>query len=297
MAAAIIDGNAISAMINTETATAVSELLTKHNVRPGLAVILIGENPASKVYVGRKVKKCEELGIFSKKIELPAETSEKDVLAVIDGLNKDPQIHGILVQFPPPAHISEKAVIDAIDPKKDVDCFHPVNIGKMLIGERDGFFPCTPYGVMLLLEKSGVNPAGKHVVVLGRSNIVGKPMMALMVQKAKGADATVTVCHSGTKDLKAFTRQADILVAAIGKPCFVKAEMVKEGAVVIDVGINKISDPSSKTGSRLVGDVDYEQVAPLASMITPVPGGVGPMTIAVLMQNTVKACKASIAAN
>jgi methylenetetrahydrofolate dehydrogenase (NADP+)/methenyltetrahydrofolate cyclohydrolase len=214
-----------------------------------------------------------------------------EVLALIDELNKDPKINGILVQSPPPPQIDEEKVVAAIDPAKDVDCFHAQNVGKMLIGKRDGFFPCTPYGVMVLLERSGVDPCGKHAVIIGRSNIVGKPMMALLVQKEAGANATVTCVHSRTPNIAELTRQADILIAAIGKPEFVTADMVKDGAVVVDVGINRVDDPTAKRGYKLVGDVKYDEVAEKASKITPVPGGVGPMTIAMLMQNTIKACK------
>lgn len=290
MSAKIIDGKLISAQVNAETAKEV-EILAGRNLQPGLAVVLIGDNPASQVYVGMKAKKCAELGIYSEKIVLPREATMTEALALIDKLNKDPKIHGILVQSPPPPQIDEERIIEAIDPAKDVDCFHAVNVGKMLTGRRDGFFPCTPYGVMILLERSGVDPAGRHAVILGRSNIVGKPMMALLVQKGKGADATVTVVHSRTKNIAEYTRQADILIAAIGKPEFVTADMVKPGAVVIDVGINRVEDSASGKGYKLVGDVKYDEVAEKASMITPVPGGVGPMTIAMLMQNTVKACK------
>ena len=290
MSAKIIDGKLISAQVNAETAKEVV-ILAGQNLQPGLAVVLIGENPASQVYVGMKAKKCAELGIYSEKIVLPQDATMTEVLTLIDKLNKDPKIHGILVQSPPPPQIDEERIIEAIDPAKDVDCFHAVNVGKMLTGRRDGFFPCTPYGVMILLERSGVDPAGKHAVILGRSNIVGKPMMALLVQKGKGADATVTVVHSRTKNIAEYPRQADILIAAIGKPEFVTADMIKPGAVVIDVGINRVEDPASGKGYKLVGDVKYDEVAEKASMITPVPGGVGPMTIAMLMQNTVKACK------
>ena len=290
MSAKIIDGKLISAQVNAETAKEVAAL-AKQNFQPGLAVVLIGENPASQVYVGMKVKKCAELGIYSEKVVLPKDATMAEVLHLIDKLNRDPKIHGILVQSPPPPQIDEEKIIEAIDPAKDVDCFHAVNVGKMLIGRRDGFFPCTPYGVMILLERSGVDPAGKHAVILGRSNIVGKPMMALLVQKGAGADATVTVVHSRTKNIAEYTRQADILIAAIGKPEFVTADMIKPGAVVIDVGINRVEDHSADKGYKLVGDVKYAEVAEKASLITPVPGGVGPMTIAILMQNTVKACK------
>ena len=293
MSAKIIDGKAIAAQVNAETAAEVAALIAKRNIQPGLAVVLIGENPASQVYVGMKVKKCAELGIYSEKIVLPKDAGMEEVLTLIERLNHDPKIHGILVQSPPPPQINEEKIIEAIDPAKDVDCFHAVNVGKMLAGRRDGFFPCTPYGVMALLERSGVDPAGKHAVILGRSNIVGKPMMALLAQKGRGADATVTVVHSRTKNIAEYTRQADILIAAIGKPEFVTADMVKPGVVVIDVGINRVEDPSSAKGYKLVGDVKYDEVAEKAALITPVPGGVGPMTIAMLMQNTVKACMMS----
>lgn len=292
MSAKIIDGKTIADEVNRETALEVAELARSHNLQPGLAVILIGDDPASAVYVGMKSKKCAELGIFSEKIVLPKDnTTQKNVLEIIADLNRNPKINGILVQSPAPPHIDEGELVRNIRPDKDVDCFHPINVGKMLIGETDGFYPCTPAGVMLLLSKSGINPAGKHCVVLGRSNIVGKPMMALLIQKAAGADATVTVCHSRTKDIATYTRMADIIIAAIGKPEFLKGDMVKEGVVVIDVGINRVNSPDSPKGFKLVGDVDFKAVSEKASYITPVPGGVGPMTIAVLMKNTVKACK------
>ena len=255
---------------------------------PGLAVILVGDDPASQVYVRNKGKKCEELGMRSETIVLPAETSEEELLSRIDALNKDPAIHGFLVQLPLPKHIDEDKVIQAIDPDKDVDGFHPVNVGNMLIG-KPGFLPATPAGVQQMLIRSGIETAGKHVVVVGRSNIVGKPKASLMVQR--GADATVTVVHSRTKDLASITRQADILIVAIGKARFITADMVKDGAVVIDVGTNRIEDPTHPKGSRLVGDVDFDEVSKKASAITPVPGGVGPMTICMLMANTVKAAE------
>jgi methylenetetrahydrofolate dehydrogenase (NADP+)/methenyltetrahydrofolate cyclohydrolase len=291
MTAKIIDGKKIAAEVNNETAMEVANLARVNNLQPGLAVVLVGEDPASQVYVNMKVKRCGELGIFSDKRVLPADATQEEVLKVVDELNNDDRIHGILVQSPPPPQIDEEKIIAAINPAKDVDCFHAVNVGKMLVGKQDGFLPCTPHGVMVLLERSGIDPSGKHAVVLGRSNIVGKPMMALLVQKAKGANATVTVCHSRTKDIAAITRQADILIAAIGKTEFVTADMVKEGVVVIDVGMNRVDDPESKKGYRLTGDVAYQEVAEKASWITPVPGGVGPMTIAMLMHNAVKACK------
>lgn len=289
--AIIIDGTIVAAKVNEETARMVAEIETKYHLQPGLAVVLIGDNPASQVYVGRKVKKCAELGIYSEKIVLDGKAEMPEVLALIERLNRDPKIHGILVQSPTPHQIDENVVISAINPEKDVDCFHPVNVGKMLTGRTDGFFPCTPYGVMVLLQHYGIDPAGKHTVIIGRSNIVGKPLMALLIQKGKGADATVTIVHSKTKNLEQYTRQADILIAAIGKPDFVTADMIKPGVAVVDVGINRIPDPNTKNGFRITGDVKFNEVEPLASFITPVPGGVGPMTIAMLMQNTIKACK------
>ena len=287
----IIDGKLIAQRIHEKTAEEAVLLKAKHGLRPGLVVVLIGEDPASKVYVNMKEKKSKELGFYSEKIVLDKDATMDEVLALIDKLNKDPKVNGILVQSPPPPQIDEDKVIDAIDPTKDVDCFHPVNVGKMLVGQTDGFYPCTPYGIMKLLEYSNVDPCGKHAVIIGRSNIVGKPMMALLVQKAKGANATVTVCHSRTPNIKELAQQADILIAAIGKPEFITGDMVKKGAVVIDVGINRVDDATKKKGYRLVGDVAYDEVRKKASLITPVPGGVGPMTIAMLMQNALKACK------
>jgi methylenetetrahydrofolate dehydrogenase (NADP+) / methenyltetrahydrofolate cyclohydrolase len=291
MPATVIDGKAIAEAVNRETALEAASLLSKHGRRPGLAVVLVGDNPASQVYVSTKVKKCQELGIYSERIVLPKDCEESELLARIAELNANPAIHGILVQSPPPPQIDEAKVVEAILPSKDVDCFHPENVGRMLLGDAKGFLPCTPWGVMELLARSGIKTAGKRAVVLGRSNIVGKPMAALLLQK--GADSTVTVCHSRTKDMEAVCREADILIAAIGRPEFVKASMVKDGAVVIDVGINRVSDPSSPKGSKLLGDVAYAEVAAKASFITPVPGGVGPMTIAMLMKNAVKACRMS----
>lgn len=291
MTARMIDGKAIAAQITGEIAMQVAVLARSHSLQPGLAVVLVGHDPASQFYVNSKVKKCHELGIYSEKHELPATTTMPELLQLIDRLNHDPRVNGILVQSPPPEPLDECEIIAAIRPEKDVDCFHPVNVGKMLNGDTDGFYPCTPYGVIKLLEYSGIDPAGKHAVVIGRSNIVGKPMMALLMQKGKGGDATVTVVHSRTPDLSAFTRQADILIAAIGKAEFVRADMVKDGAVVIDVGINRIDDPAAPKGYRIVGDVAFDEVAEKASLITPVPGGVGPMTIAMLMYNAVKACR------
>ena len=289
MEAKVLSGKECSASVNAETQAMAAEFTAKYGMPPALAVILIGSDPASCVYVNSKAQKCIELGLRSEKFLLPEDATMDEVLQLIDKLNNDPTIHGILVQSPPPKQIDEEKVIAAIAPAKDVDCFHALNVGKMLIGKTDGFFPCTPYGVLKILEYYNIDPAGKHVVVIGRSNIVGKPLMALMIQKAKGANATVTCVHSGTKDLASYTRQADILIAAIGKSEFVKADMVKPGAVVIDVGINRIPDVTKKSGSRLTGDVAYNEVAAIASAITPVPGGVGPMTIAMLMRNTVRA--------
>ncbi len=285
MPATLIDGKKIAEIVNQETAAAAAALKAR-GITPGLAVVLVGDNPASQVYVGTKVKMCEKLGFYSKKIVMPKEATQAEVLAVIDDLNRDPQIHGILVQSPPPPQIDEAAIIDAINPAKDVDCFHPLNVGKLLIGETEGFAPCTPKGVLVLLEKSGIDPAGKSVVVIGRSNIVGKPLVALFLQKARGANATVTCVHSATPDIAKYTREADIVVAAIGKPEFVRGDMLKPGAVVVDVGINRVEDPAAARGYRLVGDVNFAEACEVASFVTPVPGGVGPMTIAMLMKNT-----------
>jgi methylenetetrahydrofolate dehydrogenase (NADP+)/methenyltetrahydrofolate cyclohydrolase len=289
MACRIISGPEVSGEIYAELRERI-EKLKSEGTTPGLAVILVGDDPASQVYVRNKGRKCEELGMHSETIVLPKETTEEELLARIDALNKDPSIHGFLVQLPLPKHIDEDKVIEAIDPSKDVDGFHPVNVGRMLIG-KPGFLPATPAGVQQMLIRSGIETAGKHVVVVGRSNIVGKPMAALMVQRGFGADSTVTVVHSKTRDLPSITRQADILIVAIGKPRFITADMVKEGAAVIDVGTNRIEDPTSPKGSRLVGDVDFDEVSKKASAITPVPGGVGPMTICMLMANAVKAAE------
>jgi methylenetetrahydrofolate dehydrogenase (NADP+)/methenyltetrahydrofolate cyclohydrolase len=291
MQARIIDGKKASEELNQETAIEVANLARSHNLQPGLAVVLIGDDHASSVYVNMKAKKTIELGIYSEKIVLDKNAAADEVLQVIARLNKNPKIHGILVQSPPPPQMDESLIVRAINPAKDVDCFHPVNVGKLLLGENDGFYPCTPYGIMILLEKNGIDTVGKHCVIIGRSNIVGKPMMALLVQKEKGANATVTVCHSMTKNISDHTRRADIVIAAIGKAEFLKVDMIKDGAVVVDVGINRIEDSKSPKGYRIVGDVAFEEVARKASWITPVPGGVGPMTIAALMRNTLKACK------
>lgn len=285
----LIKGADVSAEIYAETVKRIENLKAK-GCTPGLAVVLVGEDPASQTYVRMKGKKCEELGMKSVTITLPAETTEQELLKKVDELNKDKTIHGFLVQLPLPKHIDEDKIINAIDPRKDVDCFHPENVGRMLIGNPT-FLPATPAGVQQMIIRSGIETSGKHVVVVGRSNIVGKPMAALMMQKGLGADATVTVVHSRTKDLPSITRQADILVVAIGKAGFVTADMVKEGAVVIDVGTNRIADPTHPKGARLVGDVDFENVKEKTSAITPVPGGVGPMTICMLMANAVKAAE------
>jgi len=291
MAATIINGSEIAEQIRQELRSKIAELKAR-GITPGLAVVLVGEDPASQSYVRMKGKACEELGLYSQTIIKPADTSEEEVLAIVDELNADDRINGILVQLPLPKHIDENKVILRIDPDKDVDGFHPINVGKMLIGEP-GFLPCTPHGIQEMLVRSGNDPEGKHVVVVGRSNIVGKPVAAILVQKQKGANATVTIAHSRTRDLGSITRMADILVAAIGSPEFIKADMVKEGAVVIDVGSNRIVDPSAKRGYHWAGDVDFAAVKEKASAITPVPGGVGPMTIVMLMKNTVlSACRA-----
>ena len=288
----LILGKTVSESIYAELRERIEALKSK-GTTPGLAVVLVGNDPASEVYVRMKGKKCEELGMHSLTIILPENTTEKELLKKIDELNSDRSIHGFLIQLPLPKHIDEKRVINAISPKKDVDCFHPVNVGKMLIGEPD-FLPATPAGVQQMLVRSGVETKGKHVVVVGRSNIVGKPMAAMMMQKGEGADSTVTVVHSKTKDLPALTRQADILIVAMGKPNFVTADMIKEGVVIIDVGTNRIDDPNSPKGSRLIGDVDFEGVKDKVSAISPVPGGVGPMTICMLMANTVSAAEKAV---
>ena len=286
--AEIISGKVVSEKLRLELKDSISKFILESGHTPGLAVVLVGDNPASQVYVRNKHKACLEVGINSYEINLPAETTEEKLLSVIDELNSDSRVDGLLVQLPLPKHIDEERVINRIDPEKDVDAFSPSNVGRIMIGNYT-FLPCTPAGVMELLKHYSIAIEGKNCVVIGRSNIVGKPLMALMIQKAKGANATVTCVHSGTVDLASYTRQADILIAAIGKSEFVKADMVKPGAVVIDVGINRIPDATKKSGSRLTGDVAYSEVAPIASAITPVPGGVGPMTIAMLMRNTVRA--------
>jgi methylenetetrahydrofolate dehydrogenase (NADP+) / methenyltetrahydrofolate cyclohydrolase len=292
MAAKIISGTEVANQIREELAKEVSELKAKNNVVPGLVTLLVGENPASVSYVTGKQKTAKELGFYSVQDNQPADISESKLLELIDRYNQDPKIHGILVQLPLPKHISETKILYAIDPRKDVDAFHPVNVGKLMIGEAD-YLPCTPAGIQQLLIRSGVQIDGAEVVILGRSNIVGKPIANMLLQKQKGANATVTVCHTGTKDIAFHTRRADILIVAAGKPKAVTADMVKEGAVVIDVGVNRVG--LTKEGKAILwGDVDFEAVKEKASAITPVPGGVGPMTITMLMMNTVKAAKIAI---
>ncbi len=282
----LIDGRAIARQLQDELAQRIGTLKSR-GLQPGLAFVRVGEDPASKVYVGRKEKASADLGIFSETHVLPASTTEAELLALLARLNTDRRLHGILVQTPLPSHINPAAVASAVAPEKDVDGFHPVNVGKLMLGDPTGFQPCTPAGIKELLARSGVNTSGSEVVVLGRGNLVGKPMAAMLCQKAKNANATVTICHGATRDIASHCRRADILIAAIGVIEFVKAEMVKPGAVVIDVGVNRVSDPTAKGGTRLVGDVDFARVQPIAGKITPNPGGVGPMTIAMLMHNTV----------
>ena len=286
----LIDGRAIAEQVHAETARRV-ETLRARGVQPALAFVRVGEDPASRVYVGMKERACERLGIRSRTQVLPESTAEKDLLACLDALNADPEVHGILVQAPLPPHIRSPVVYAHVDPAKDVDGFHPVNMGKLLLGDPTGFAPCTPAGILQLLERSHVSTEGAEVVILGRGDIVGKPLAAMLCQKSPRANATVTLCHSRTRDIAAHCRRADLLVAALGVARFVKADMVRPGAVVIDVGVNRIPDPSAKGGSRLVGDVDFDQVRTVAGKITPNPGGVGPMTIAMLMQNTVRAAE------
>ena len=289
MAARLIDGKAIAEQINAETAAAIVRLKADRKITPGLAVVLVGDNPASLAYVSSKDKMCARLGMHSLRVTLPATTTQAQLLSTISDLNFDRTIHGILVQSPLPAQISEEVIFAAIDPSKDVDGFHPVNVGKLALGDETGFVPCTPAGVHQLLIRSGVKIEGAHVVVLGRSRIVGRPVSLILSNKAPNANATVTVAHSRSRDLAGICRSADILIAAIGVPQFVKADMVRAGAVVIDVGINRIEDKTTEKGYRLVGDVDFDAVKEQASLITPVPGGVGPMTIALLMHNTLRA--------
>ncbi len=284
----LIDGKYVAAKLRASLQEEINTLKAQGHV-PGLAVVLVGNDPASQVYVGSKVKACAELGLYSQKWELPAETTQEELVELIHQLNADDRIHGILVQSPPPPHIDEEAVILNIDPRKDVDGFHPLNVAKLVLEDAEGFVPCTPQGCMELLKAYGIETAGKHAVVIGRSMIVGKPMANLLV--SKNANATVTIAHSRTKDLPTLCRTADIIVAAVGRPEMVTADYVKEGAVVLDVGINRIADETRPRGYRIVGDVNFEDVKGKCAYITPVPGGVGPMTIALLMANTVKACR------
>jgi methylenetetrahydrofolate dehydrogenase (NADP+) / methenyltetrahydrofolate cyclohydrolase len=286
----VIDGRAIAAQILRELSQRVAEL-NKRGVQPGLAFVRVGEDPASKVYVGRKEKTCAELGIASETHVLPEAATEAELLVLLERLNHDARLHGILVQAPLPNHLREALVYATVLPQKDVDGFHPVNVGKLMLGDPTGFRPCTPAGICELLVRSNVKTDGAEVVILGRGNIVGKPMAAMLCQKTRGANATVTICHSATRDIPAHCRRADILIAALGVAEFVKADMVKPGATVIDVGVNRVPDAASKTGSKLVGDVDFAGVQRVAGKITPNPGGVGPMTIAMLMQNTVRAAE------
>ena len=284
----IIDGRAIAEKVYTELRGEIAELKSR-GLTPGLAVVLVGDDPASRAYVRAKDKMCRELGLHSVKLELPATTKQEELLARVAELNHDPAVHGILVQSPPPLQIDEAAIIRALDPRKDVDGFHPLNVAKLTMGDDSGFVPCTPLGCLRLLRETNVSLSGANVVVLGRSMIVGKPVALLLMQK--GVDATVTVVHSRTRNIREICHRADVIIAAIGQPHFVKADHVREGAVVIDVGINRVDDAASERGYRLVGDVDFDDVLKKASAITPVPGGVGPMTIAMLMANTVKACR------
>ncbi len=289
----LIDGKKTAKEIREELRLEVEEM-KKKGCTPGLKVIIVGEDPASHQYVRNKQKAAEKIGMNSETIFLDKDVSQEELNSCIKKYNEDHDVHGILVQFPLPKHLSEKEVILTISPEKDVDCFHPANVGKMMIGDEDGFEPCTPAGVVELLSRYDIDPQGKHVVIIGRSNLVGKPLSALLIQKKKMANATVTVCHSRTKNIEEYTKEADILVAAMGYAKFVKEDMVKEGVIVVDVGTNQIDDPSAKKGYRFVGDVDFEAVSQKAHAITPVPGGVGPMTIAMLMKNTVTSAKAKM---
>jgi methylenetetrahydrofolate dehydrogenase (NADP+)/methenyltetrahydrofolate cyclohydrolase len=290
MEAKILDGNRVAEAMRAEMKAEIARLKRDHGVTPGLAVVLVGDNPASLSYVKGKRKACDEVGIHSVEHRFDANLPEGDLLGLIDRLNGDPEVHGILVQLPLPRQIDEQKVLLAVRPDKDVDGFHPVNVGKMVVGE-ECYLPCTPHGIQQILLRSGIEIEGTHVVVVGRSNIVGKPIANILLQKKRGANATVTVCHTGTKDMGYFTRQADILIVAAGRPSTVTAEMVREGAVVVDVGVNRVPDASKKSGFRLVGDVDFEGVKQKASAITPVPGGVGPMTITMLLHNTIQSAK------
>ena len=293
MAAKILSGSDLAAEIRAEVATGVVEMQEKHGVTPGLAVVLVGDDPASAVYVNNKRRACEQAGLFSDAAYLPATATEDEILSSVHKYNEDPRVNGILVQLPLPSGIDQYRIIEAINPDKDVDGIHPYNLGKLLQG-RPGFAPCTPSGVVELLLHNGHDPEGANVAICGRSEIVGKPLAALLMQRARGGNATVTVCHTRTRDLPSITRAADVVVAAMGRPAAITADMVKEGAVVVDVGINRVPDASARRGYRLVGDVDFESVSQKAAAITPVPGGVGPMTIAMLLRNTLTAARISI---
>lgn len=295
MTAAIIDGKAIAGRIKAEVAAETATLKRDHGITPGLAFVLVGENPASQVYVRSKGKACDEMGFHSITERLPETISQQQLLDLIYGFNIDPKVHGILVQLPLPKHIDENAVIEAIDWRKDVDGFHPINVGKLVIGQPC-LRPCTPAGVQELLVRSGNDPSGKHVVVVGRSNIVGKPVMNILLQKQQGANAVVTIAHTGGGDIARYTHEAEIVIAAIGKPEIITGSMLKPGCVVIDVGINRIPDSSTSSGTRIVGDVEFSSASRVAKAITPVPGGVGPMTIAMLMKNTLQAARSAVAA-
>ena len=291
MSAQIISGEDIANEIRAELTTEVARLKDKAGMTPGLATVLLGDDPASQMYVGMKNKAAAAMGIHSRQITLPADTPEDELLGVVAGLNADPDIHGILVQSPLPDHIDEGRVIEAIDPPKDVDGFHPVNVGRIATNSDDFFAPCTPAGIIEMLTRSGHDPAGKHVVIVGRSNLVGRPLASLLMRKAPGGNATVTVCHSRTRDLGTVTRIADILVVAMGRPEMITADMVAPGAVVIDVGTNRVEDETREKGYRVCGDVMFKEVAEIAAAISPVPGGVGPMTITMLLSNTVQSAR------
>jgi len=288
--AKILDGNATAKVIRAEVAEGVRQLQDEYGVTPGLAAVLVGDDPASAVYVRNKGRACERAGIMSQTFQLPQETTQEELLKLIDELNNDARFHGILVQLPLPKQINEQEILFRVSPDKDVDGLHPVNMGRLVAGEAH-FLPCTPHGIQQLLIRNGYSPERKRVVVCGRSQIVGKPLVALLMQKKPGANATVTVCHTGTQDLPSVTRQADILVAAMGSPQAITADMVREGAVVVDVGVNRVDDPSRERGYRLVGDVDFEAVSEKAEAISPVPGGVGPMTISMLLVNTLTSAR------
>jgi methylenetetrahydrofolate dehydrogenase (NADP+)/methenyltetrahydrofolate cyclohydrolase len=294
--AKMIDGRALARTMREEIRAAAEEFHQETGARPGLATVLVGDDPASHQYVRMKGRAADHAGFHSRQITLPADTPHEELLGLVQGLNADPEIHGILVQLPLPAQIDEDAILEAVDPAKDVDGFHPVNVGRLAIGDEEVLPPCTPAGIVEMLVRNGYDPSGRHVVVVGRSNIVGKPLALLLLRKGRGGNATVTVAHSRTKDLGTVTREADILVAAVGRPDTVTPDMVKEGVVVIDVGSNRVEDPADERGYRWIGDVDFDGVSEVAEAITPVPGGVGPMTITMLLKNTLEAARRSVAA-